>query len=79
LSFSFFEIWYFWFANTDKLRCISRGEKTAQALESNLTSLEKKIDDLLASFEEAERSRVEGADSTQGKPGQKTGGSSEKA
>ncbi|TGO66987.1 hypothetical protein BOTNAR_0050g00210 [Botryotinia narcissicola] len=27
------------------------GEKTAQMLESNLTNLEKKIDDLLASFE----------------------------
>jgi len=36
-----------------------RGEKTAQALEANLTSLEKKIDDLLASFEESERLQVE--------------------
>ncbi len=36
-----------------------RGEKTAEALESNLTNLEKKIDDLLASFEEAERRKVE--------------------
>jgi hypothetical protein len=33
-----------------------RGEKTANILESNLTSLEKKIDDLLASFEDSERS-----------------------
>ena len=38
-----------------------RGEQTAQALESNLTTLEKKIDDLLASFEDSERSMVEEA------------------
>lgn len=38
-----------------------RGEKTAEALESNLTNLEKKIDDLLASFEEPERLKVEEA------------------
>ncbi|KAL3423850.1 hypothetical protein PVAG01_05597 [Phlyctema vagabunda] len=31
---------------------LARGEKTAQALEANLTNLEKKIDDLLASFED---------------------------
>ena len=37
------------------------GEKTAARLESNLTSLEKKIDDLLASFEESERLKVEEA------------------
>merc|ERR1712093_197797 len=42
------------------------GEKTAQALESNLTSLEKKIDDLLASFEESERAKVDEANSKQG-------------
>jgi hypothetical protein len=35
-----------------------RGEQTAQVLESHLTSLEKKIDDLLASFEESERQKV---------------------
>lgn len=40
---------------------LSRGEKTAQVLESNLTNLEKKIDDLLASFEESERRMVEEA------------------
>jgi hypothetical protein len=40
---------------------INRGEKTAEALESNLTNLEKKIDDLLASFEESERLKVEEA------------------
>ncbi|KAF7929446.1 uncharacterized protein EAE98_005364 [Botrytis deweyae] len=33
------------------LKELQRGEKTAQMLESNLTNLEKKIDDLLASFE----------------------------
>jgi len=48
---------------TDKSLC--RGEKTAEALESNLTSLEKKIDDLLASFEESERLKVEEANARQ--------------
>jgi hypothetical protein len=32
---------------------------TAQALESNLSSLEKKLDDLLASFEAEERMKVD--------------------
>ncbi|KAI9053782.1 hypothetical protein LZ554_002731 [Drepanopeziza brunnea f. sp. 'monogermtubi'] len=41
------------------LQQIARGEKTAEALESNLTSLEKKIDDLLASVEETERKMLE--------------------
>jgi hypothetical protein len=40
---------------------MSRGEQTAQALESNLTSLERNIDALLASFEEAERLKVAGS------------------
>ncbi|KAG4415000.1 hypothetical protein IFR04_011874 [Cadophora malorum] len=48
------------------LQQIAKGEKTAQALESNLTSLEKKIDDLLASFEESERAKVDEANSKQG-------------
>jgi hypothetical protein len=39
----------------------ARGEKTAQVLESSLTSLEKKIDDLLAGFEESERRMMEQA------------------
>jgi hypothetical protein len=52
----------------------NRGEKTANILESNLTSLEKKIDDLLASFEEQERSLVDGA--VKGEEGM--GGGSEK-
>jgi len=42
---------------------IAKGEKTAQALESNLTSLEKKIDDLLASFEDSERQMLDEANS----------------
>jgi len=37
-----------------------RGERTAAALEESLTSLEKKIDDLLDSFGESERRKVEG-------------------
>ncbi|PMD52105.1 uncharacterized protein K444DRAFT_621244, partial [Hyaloscypha bicolor E] len=48
---------------------IAKGERTAQALESNLTSLEKKIDDLLASFEESERQKVEEANSKRVVPG----------
>jgi len=36
-----------------------RGEKTADVLESNLSNLEKKIDHLLASFEESELSKVD--------------------
>lgn len=39
---------------------IARGERTAAALEESLTSLEKKIDDLLDSFGESERRKVEG-------------------
>ncbi|KAH8792741.1 hypothetical protein BGZ57DRAFT_922255 [Hyaloscypha finlandica] len=53
---------------------IAKGERTAQALESNLTSLEKKIDDLLASFEESERQKVEEANSKRVVPGSKDGG-----
>jgi hypothetical protein len=37
----------------------NRGEKTAQALEAHLSTLEKKIDDLLASFDEAELQRMD--------------------
>ena len=49
-----------------------RGEKTAEAMESNLTSLEKKIDDLLASFEESERVKVELANLERVNPGEST-------
>lgn len=38
---------------------MNRGEQTALVLESNLTSLERKLDDFLASFEESERQNVE--------------------
>lgn len=62
---------------------MSRGEKTAQVLESNLSNLEKKIDDLLASFEESERRMVEEASgkSSKGEPtvGDKKEGGGEKA
>jgi stress response protein SCP2 len=44
-----------------------RGEKTAQALEANLTSLEKKIDDLLASVEKT--GRQEPDDASRARPG----------
>ncbi|XMA20632.1 hypothetical protein WAI453_013423 [Rhynchosporium graminicola] len=57
----------------------SRGEKTAEALESNLTSLEKKIDDLLASFEESERAKVEEVNAKLGNETGGSGGKEEKA
>ncbi|TVY30444.1 hypothetical protein LHYA1_G000432 [Lachnellula hyalina] len=41
---------------------LSRGEKTAQALESNLTNLEKKIDTLLASVESQHSEQARDAD-----------------
>ncbi|PMD24791.1 hypothetical protein NA56DRAFT_699590 [Hyaloscypha hepaticicola] len=57
---------------------IAKGERTAQALESNLTSLEKKIDDLLASFEESERLKVEEANSKRVNPSsEKEGGNND--
>ncbi|CAL3964251.1 unnamed protein product [Diplocarpon coronariae] len=43
------------------LEQIAKGEKTAERLESNLTKLERKIDDLLASCEESERKRLDHA------------------
>ncbi|KAG9230214.1 hypothetical protein BJ875DRAFT_488184 [Amylocarpus encephaloides] len=45
-----------------------KGEKTAQVLESNLANLEKKIDDLLAGFDESEHTKVEEANSRTSKP-----------
>ncbi|KUJ22359.1 uncharacterized protein LY89DRAFT_680492 [Mollisia scopiformis] len=60
---------------------IAKGEKTAQALESHLTSLEKKIDDLLASFEESERAKVDEANSeaSDSRSGDSNGGTETKA
>lgn len=40
---------------------MSRGEETARTLERNLTSLERKLDELLAGFEEGERRRLAAA------------------
>ncbi|KAG0651005.1 hypothetical protein D0Z07_2385 [Hyphodiscus hymeniophilus] len=40
---------------------LQKGEKTAQVLEANLTSLEAKLDSLLASFEDSERRMVQEA------------------
>ena len=47
---------------------MNRGEQTALALEANLTSLERKLDDFLARFEEPEREKVEavGGNKTRG-------------
>jgi hypothetical protein len=50
---------------------VNRGEQTALALESNLTSLERKLDDFLATFEGPERKMVEAVD------GNKTRGDSD--
>ncbi len=60
-----------WIISIDKY---SRGERTAQALESNLTSLERKIDDLLASLEESERLKVEEANSKRVNTSEENGG-----
>ncbi|TAQ84845.1 Exodeoxyribonuclease VII [Chlorociboria aeruginascens] len=49
------------------LRDLQRGEKTAQMLESNLTSLERKIDALLASVEKEEHSNLEEANASENK------------
>lgn len=40
---------------------LTRGEVTARELENNLDNLEKKLDELLASFDENERERVAAA------------------
>ena len=59
----------------------TRGEKTADALESNLSNLEKKLDDLLASFEEAEHSKVEEANpsTSSSSDGKTAGGGGQKS
>jgi hypothetical protein len=36
-----------------------RGEQTAQALEANLTNLERRLDELLAEIDESEQRKVE--------------------
>lgn len=43
---------------------LARGERTASALESHLDSLEKKIEELLAQTEKAEKDLQTGASST---------------
>ena len=43
-------------------RTVTRGEQTALTLESNLTNLERKLDDFLAKYEEPERHKVESVD-----------------
>jgi len=57
-----------------------RGEQTATALEKNLSSLEKKLDELLASFEGMGESAVEEPPAGEEKPPQpETGKSQEPA
>ncbi len=53
-----------YFSNTLLKYTATRGEQTAFALESHLTSLERKLDDFLASFEESERQKVEAVGGT---------------
>lgn len=50
---------------------MTRGEQTATALESHLTSLERKLDDFLARFEDIGRPNVGAMD------GNKTSGDSD--
>jgi hypothetical protein len=45
---------------------VCRGEETARTLERNLTSLERKLDELLAGFEEGERRRLAAASGREG-------------
>lgn len=45
---------------------LARGERTASALESHLDSLEKKIEELLAQAEKAEKDIQTGATSSKG-------------
>lgn len=47
---------------------LARGERTASALEGHLDSLEKKIEELLAQAEKAEKDMQTGASSTSEKP-----------
>lgn len=49
---------------------LQRGERTAQALEDHLDSLEKKIEELLAQAEKAEASPKPSAGSSSEKPAQ---------
>lgn len=55
---------------------LARGERTASALESHLDSLEKKIEELLAQAEKAEKDIQAGASSTSEKPSLQDGSKS---
>lgn len=48
---------YVYTQDEELTRYPNSGEKTAQTLESNLTSLEQKLDDLLKSFENSEAAK----------------------
>ena len=47
---------------------LTRGERTAAALEHHLTALEKKIEELLAKADEEERIRIEQSKGSQAQP-----------
>ncbi|KZM23235.1 uncharacterized protein EKO05_0008291 [Ascochyta rabiei] len=52
----------------EAIKELARGERTASALERHLDSLERKIEELLAQAEKAERDMHAGAASTSGEP-----------
>lgn len=60
------------------LRDLARGEQTASALEANLTALESKLDELLASFEASVDEEMEGKTTSLEKEVQETLASLEK-
>ncbi|KAF9692322.1 hypothetical protein EKO04_009489 [Ascochyta lentis] len=52
----------------EAMKELARGERTASALEGHLDSLEKKIEELLAQAEKAEKDLQTGASSASGEP-----------
>ncbi|OCL08264.1 hypothetical protein AOQ84DRAFT_376902 [Glonium stellatum] len=53
---------------------LARGERTAAALESHLTALEKKIEELLAKADEEERAREEQSKNSRAQPTESSSG-----
>ena len=68
--------YYLYVPSRQKLtsRDSNRGEKTAQAMEANLSSLEKKIDDLLATFDDKQLAQLEELEAATAKKTESTGG-----
>lgn len=68
--------YYLYVTSRQKLtsRDSNRGEKTAQAMEANLSSLEKKIDDLLATFDDKQLAQLEELEAATAKKTESTRG-----